>query len=373
MAVSGLTADVRIAAGNAAPAEVSSRGPGMRQATAGSITLPVPRTLELVHVEPAHYAAALANDPVRIFDFLRDSVAFEAYSGLLRGPRGTLMALAGNSVDRAALLGAMLQQSGQRVRYARGTLPEKDARDLVTSMWAERPQVARSQAAIPPDPALVAAGETLIRAFKRDYTSIRDQLEAKGRLSGNDSGPSLADLARGAQAHWWVQWDKDGKWLDLDPSFVDAVPGRTYAQAEETFNDFPETLLHRVRIRVRVEEYFEGNPTTRDVLTFATRAADLSGVDIFLSHQPENWKGPAGDLGGAIGSAIEDTGRVQPVLIAGDQIIVGEAFQQKAKLSRDGRTQGSLEWPGIARVRSDRCCGVPGARVFRPGASAGNG
>ena len=346
MAVSGLTANARIAAGDAAIAQVSSRGPGMRQATAGSITLPVPRTLELVHLEPAHYAAALANDPARIFDFLRDQIAFEAYSGLLRGPRGTLMALAGNSVDRAALLGAMLEKSGQRVRYVRGTLPEKDARDLVTSMWAERPQVARSRAAIPPDPALVAAGETLIRAFKRDYTSIRDQLEAKGRLSGNDSGPSLADLARAAQAHWWVQWAKDGKWVDLDPSFVDAVPGRTYAQAEETVNDFPETLLHRVRIRVRVEEYFEGHPTTRDVLTFATRAADLSGVDTFLSHQPENWKGPAGDLGGAMGSAIENTGRVQPVLIAGDKIIVGEAFQQKANLAGIGGIKDLLSGRG---------------------------
>src|SRR2546425_648452 len=103
---------------------ISDRGPGLKRQAGPALELPVPRTYDLTHVDPVHYAIGLGKDPIRIFEFVRDQIAYEAYAGALRGPRGTLLAMAGNSVDRAALLGSMLSGAGHTIRYVLGVLPE---------------------------------------------------------------------------------------------------------------------------------------------------------------------------------------------------------------------------------------------------------
>ncbi len=310
--------------------EVSQRGPGMRRQSPDTLKLPVPRTLDLTHVTAANFATALGDDPARIFNYVRDEIAYETYTGCLRGPRGTLLALAGNSVDRASLLASMLQHAGQRVRFAHGTLPEPLARELVTSMWAERPQPASSPDLAPSSAAKTAAG-TLLAGVKRDYTLIRDQLKNANVITGAQSAPTLDSLVKEAQDHYWVQWSKAGTWVDLDPSFIDSSPGTKYAPVERTLEAFPDALFHKIEIRLRLEEYTGDKVSSRVILSRKANAADLSGMNIVLSHQPENWSGPAASLEGALSSAIQETGRVKPVLIVGEKDwFAGETFYPKS-------------------------------------------
>ncbi len=303
----------------------------MRRQSMAPLPLPVPRTFDLTHVQPAHFAVALGQDPVRIFEFVRDQIAYEAYTGALRGPRGTLIAMAGNSVDRAALLGSLLESAGQRVRYAKGTLPDREAAELVSSIWAKRPPSPRPEVEGNVSPGLSAAAEALPTSVKRDYLIIRDQLKKARTPVGSDAASSFDSLVTEARPHYWIQWMKDGKWIDLDPSFGDATQGRTYARLDGTLDILPDDLFHRVTLRIRVEEYTGSASAGREILTYSARAADLSAVGLLLVHQPENWKGPAGNLQEAISSAVEDTGRVKPVLLIEDRVITGEPFRQKLK------------------------------------------
>lgn len=299
--------------------QVSTRGPGMQRHKANLLDFLVPRTFELTHLEPTQFAAALGKDPARIFEFVRDQIGYEAYSGCLRGPRGTLMAMAGNSVDRAALLGSLLEAAGHRVRYARGTLPEREARELVTTMWTQRQTPAWPGDTGEPSAGVRAASQTFLAAAKRDYSMIRTELASAGLTGSSDTAPSFSTLVAEARAHYWVQWAKGDKWLDLDPLFGEATPGRTYAPTADILPTLPDSLFHRVTIRIRVEEDTAGKVSSRNVLDYSARAADLSGRDLVLLHEPDNWR---------IDSTLGGTGRVKPVLLAGAQkFVVGQPFQ----------------------------------------------
>ena len=293
----------------ALPAIVGAQPPAPRM-----IDLPVSRTLDLTHVEPAHYATALGKNPANIFAFVRDQIAHEIYVGALRGPRGTLLAMAGNSVDKSAVLSALLQQSGQRVRYAHGSLAVARARQLVERLWEERARVSPHEPAM--SPPLKAAADALIDGLQKDLATVRDQVRAAGTVP-TGGVISTETLLTEAGQHFWVQWWSEGRWVDLDPSFRDAVAGRTYATADGTSEVLPEALFHRVELRVEIEEQTGDRASRRVLLRHTARAADLSGVDLVLVHRPEAWSGPLRSYQEGLASGIASTGRIKPVLLTG--------------------------------------------------------
>jgi hypothetical protein len=79
-------------------------------------------------------AAELGQDPLGMFEYVR-SLGYESYKGSLRGTRGTLWSEAGNSMDQASLLIAMLRASGVPSRYRHGTLSKERAQELILSMF----------------------------------------------------------------------------------------------------------------------------------------------------------------------------------------------------------------------------------------------
>jgi hypothetical protein len=135
-------------------------------------------------------AAELGNDPQNIFEYVR-SLGYESYKGSLRGTRGTLWSEAGNSVDQASLLIAMLRGSGIPARYRHGALDTARAQELILSMFTD-PQ---------------------------------------GVIGHTPEGIKVADPANDLQLldetvdHWWVEAYLPGQgWTHLDPSFSQATP-----------------------------------------------------------------------------------------------------------------------------------------------------
>ena len=79
-------------------------------------------------------AAELGGDPAAIFEFVQ-ALGYDSYQGSLRGARGALWSAAGNSVDKASLLIALLRANGIPAAYRHGPLDEALRNELILSMF----------------------------------------------------------------------------------------------------------------------------------------------------------------------------------------------------------------------------------------------
>ncbi len=67
-------------------------------------------------------ASSLDNTPIKIYEYMRNSFAYEPYWGSQKGAKRTLLEKAGNDVDLASLTMALLRASGIHCRYVMGTI-----------------------------------------------------------------------------------------------------------------------------------------------------------------------------------------------------------------------------------------------------------
>jgi len=162
-------------------------------------------------------AAELDQDADAIYGYVRDAVGFESYVGSLRGARGTLWSEAGNALDQANLLTALLRASGVPTQYVAGTISDTAlASELILSMF--------------PEP-----------------------VEVVGHLP---SGTQLADPANHPQLlaetsqHYWVQLDAGTGFLDADASFTNSSLGQAFTSVDNVFAEVPDALRHMTTVRL---------------------------------------------------------------------------------------------------------------------------
>lgn len=125
-------------------------------------------------------ATGLENDPLAIYDYVHNHIDYIPSWGLLKNPRETLLAGAGNAFDQAALLAALLDAAGFDTRYVWGNIrvSKTDAMNWVGAT----------------DPAVVG------------------NVFASGGIPTTDEGSTLL------MTHIWVEVS-DGGWHSLDPTF----------------------------------------------------------------------------------------------------------------------------------------------------------
>lgn len=252
--------------------------------------------------DPAALAASLAHDPERLFAFVRE-LPFHPYRGALRGARGTLLAGAANDVDRCLLLKDLLERAPAKpsLRFAFGELPDVPATRLAERALGAVPGLPGylSPSTSTPD-AQAAATKTLTTAAKprlarhaKALREDREQLEAALKEAGvalvGAEADGVAAKAGALRAHVWLQLEREGRWIDLDPSFAEATSGWAPTAAARTADALPDDLYHGVTLRLVVErrkgEALESEPA----YAARRRTADLAGRALNLTLMPEGF------------------------------------------------------------------------------------
>lgn len=286
-------------------------------------------------------AATLGHDLAAAFAFVRDEIANEIYPGVLRGPGGTLSARAGNDLDKAVLLAAILGAQGRQVRYARCVLDGGAAQEKVRAMTPRPSSAGPSDLAQVLQNALVEEGiprqrgieivnagraarealdRTVTATAQADLSLVREAL-GRARIEPRAS-PAEGTLIAEAQEHYWVQVEDAGRRQDLDASIPGAEPGRTRCRAAETWSELPDGAYQYVTIRVR-NEFVEGEALrSAPAMEQRFRAADLHGQPVFFLNLPL-----ASDT--VLSAGTTATATFVPLLLVGDGGFLGESFEVK--------------------------------------------
>lgn len=92
-------------------------------------------------------ADELGRDPLRMFNFVRNNVTYVPYYGSKKGSDATLVELAGNDMDQASLMIAMLRYSGIPARYKHGFI-KADIRTVTDLLGVESAETAAAMLAV---------------------------------------------------------------------------------------------------------------------------------------------------------------------------------------------------------------------------------
>lgn len=255
---------------------------------------------------------SLDYDYASIVRFVREDIAFEQYEGLLRGPQGTLMSQAGNSLDQAVLLAKLLRDAGYDARVARGTLNEGDVRKLLRQMATPRPpirsigdvgrgiaiakeyglmtslddvQTGKVQQALERPPAIKTMPE--FELFESTTANLQAEFDS---FAATEPGKWEQALLDEAQDYFWVEAKDEAadSWRSIHP--VLPADGTVTPQRVSTIADsVPEELQHRIRLRMFIDRSVGGQLTTAPVMDAWERpTANLVGVPVAFAVLPDS-------------------------------------------------------------------------------------
>ena len=255
---------------------------------------------------------SLGSDPDAAFDFARDRLRTEPYTGSLRAPQAVLAAGGGNPQDKAEFLMQLFETMGFDARIASASLPAELAadrfsdvcRDRTYSPWPLRLAGLQDQ----------AAARLQARA-RRDFDALEAALA--------DIVPGASDAIKSPQTHYWVQMRDGDGWRDYDPSFPDARPGEAFVQPLALSRG--GTDPHRVRISVKVESLRDGRLRETSVLSQEFTARQIAGAAMHLGFGPEA-PGTGGLVADKLSASLGMQAAMRPVLLVDGEQFQGSTF-----------------------------------------------
>jgi hypothetical protein len=200
------------------------------------------------------------------FKFVRDAIRTEPSHFPLKTMDGVEWSRSGNSLEKALFLARLLQEKGTAVEIAEGELDDAAAKSLLGAIFPPAKATSAKSGVPVSNP---AESPALIAAVKR---------------------------------HFWVRMQDGENWIDLDPSFPSAEPGKAFATLKESRESADEALSAKVSISVGYSHGDSGEP--QSVLSWEGPIGDVANKPLSLAVMTE-YRGTGGgeeeEEGGGVG------------------------------------------------------------------------
>lgn len=296
---------VSVAAGDVSGSQLSEGKAGTASYTAAKGALedrlsPLRRMYESTQW-PASTAeeigALLKHDPGACYAFIRSSLRYEPYQGVLRGARGALAAGGGNSADLSLLLRAMLQSANSPpMQFAVADLSPDAAAGLVDHSINNPPATANPTASLddgssagtqPQSESATHGVQQQGAEFKRLMEAVRaDRRQIEGLLAERRVGRAVEERAEAIAAvreHVWLQVRRDGQWQSLDPAAGLPLP----EQGVRTMDELPAAWNHTVSLKIEVEKLEGARLERRQAFAHKWTTSELEGSAIDVGIAPD--------------------------------------------------------------------------------------
>lgn len=282
--------------------------------------------------DPRAAAGRLGFDRSRIAEFVRKEVVWEPYAGILRGASGTLLARAGNSVDRALLLQAMLEAAGEKTRLMRADVAEADGAALLEAFRKQDVKARWTRPELDLAPLAVALGvekaalQAIVAERRRDEDElVRETVEAAKAEAARLAllvGAIAGRTPAAPKEHVWVQvYDGTKKdWVDLDVSELPKKGARLISPQELAAQRRSVTI----KLVMNRKAGAKAEPVVLLNVPSDLQAVLWKGVDLLV--QPSKGQLPSG----AKMAELDDRGRVEAIravkMYRGGLIVDGKFF-----------------------------------------------
>jgi hypothetical protein len=320
----------------------------------------------------------VGTDPIKLFEWVRDNTFWVPYQGSLRGAAGVLMDRLGNSLDRSLLLADLLHSAGFQARLAHVGLSDNRARGL----WDDIQKISDTQVfsetaykgmeisqfenialRVQMNTQEMQQGLKQLSQInnKNDREAkqrVKDQVEmlmetigelkAEGEISEQMRIEALRD-------HWWVQYETEESWVDLDPLLPQGKPGETVEEPEETveIDDLDEALLHLITVRVVAEQWKDGYLDEHTSFEHTLRPSELFGKRIILYNLSLNWpedlRLDEEEFAERFRDAILEAKEWMLVFEVGPDMIVQSSFTDKGGINENPNPTPEAEAGGATR------------------------
>lgn len=183
------------------------------------------------------------------FKFVRDAIRTEPSRYPLKTPDGVEWSRSANPLEKALFLARLLQEKGMTVEIAEGELDDAASRSLLDAIFPAAKAVSHKSGTPISDP---AEDRNLVAAVKR---------------------------------HFWVRLEEGDGWIDLDPSFPSAEPGKAFAEVTGTYDPADEALA--VKVSLSVTRRKSGPGAAEPVLAWAGTMPEVVNKPVSLTVMTE--------------------------------------------------------------------------------------